>query len=236
MKIVKKGKWWFRIVKNLMKCRYKKPDFIFLGEEFKDGSIILSNHEGTDSPLSIEMYMDRKVRFWGAYEMNSGLGELYKYQTNVYYHQKKHWNIHLARLFCLIASPLTYMFYRGLNLISTYRDGRFYKTVKESYRAIEEGNSIVIFPENSEKGYLPELEGFYGGFLVLAEYAYKKGRDISIVVSYFKKNEKKYIFDNPVKYSELLTRYQTKEERVTALLNRCNELGKMTFDEQKEVA
>ena len=44
---------------------------------------------------------------------------MYKYQTRVYYHEKKHWNLHLARLFCLLASPLTNLFYKGLNLIST---------------------------------------------------------------------------------------------------------------------
>lgn len=234
-KIVKKGKWWFRGVKHLMTGRYKKPEFVFLGENFPDGSIILSNHEGTDAPMSLEMYMDRNIRFWGAHEMNSGLIKLYKYQTRIYYHQKKHWNIHLARLFCLLASPLTNMFYKGLNLISTYKDARFYKTVKESFSEMEKGYSVVIFPENSEKGYLAELESFFGGFLVYAEYAYKKGKDLPIVVSYFKKKEKKYIFDNPINYSQLMEKYKTKEQAINGLLQRCNELGKMTsFDNVKE--
>lgn len=226
-KLVKKGKWWFRGVKHLMTGRYKQPNFVFLGDKFADGSVIISNHEGTDAPMSLEMYLDRKIRFWGAHEMNSGLVKMYKYQTRVYYHEKKHWNLHLARLFCLLATPLTNMFYKGLNLISTYRDGRFYKTVKESYAAIEKGESIVIFPENSEKGYLAELEGFFGGFIVLAEYARKKGKDLPIVISYFRKNEKVYVFDKPVLFSELLEKYKSKEEMLKALLDRCNQLGKM---------
>lgn len=232
--LVKKGKWWFRGVKRLMTGRYEKPEFISLGEEFPDGSIILSNHEGTDAPMSLEMYLNRKLRFWGAWEMNSGLVKLYKYQTKVYYHEKKHWNLHLARLFCLIASPLTNLFYKGLNLISTYRDGRFFKTVKESYAALEKGDSIVIFPENSEKGYLAELEDFYGGFAVLAEYSLKKGKDVPIVVSYFQKDEGRYIFDRPIRYSELMEKYKTKEKMIEALLARCNELGKMSFSSEEE--
>lgn len=225
--LVKKGKWWFRFIKTLMTSRYKKPEFIFLGDKFEDGSIIISNHEGTDAPMSLEMYMDRKLRFWGAYEMNSGLIKMYKYQTRVYYHEKKHWNLHLARLFCLIASPLTNLFYKGLNLISTYRDQRFYKTLKQSYSAIEKGDSIVVFPENSEKGYLKELESFYGGFVVLAEYAYKKGKDVQIVVSYFIKEKNRYVFDKPIRYSVLLSERKTREQMMDYLLNRCNALGRM---------
>ncbi len=227
-KLVKKGKWWFRIVKKMMSKRYKKPHFIYLGEKFENGSIIISNHEGTDAPMSLEMYMDKPLTFWGAHEMNSGLIKLYRYQTRVYYHEKKHWNIHLARLFCLLASPLTNMFYKGLNLISTYKDARLRRTINESLVALENGKSIVVFPEDSDKGYLKELEDFFSGFLLLAETCYKKGKDVPIVVSYFNKENKKYIFDSPIKYSRLKETFVSRERIKKELLNRCNELGKKT--------
>ena len=68
-------------------------------------------------------------------------------------------------MFCLIASPLTNLFYKGLNLISTYPDGRFRNTIKESLTAINNGENVVIFPEKSTNGYQANLEGFYGGFV-----------------------------------------------------------------------
>ena len=226
--LVKKGKWWFRGIKHLMTGRYKKPQFIFLeGQEFENGSLILSNHEGTDAPMSLEMYLDKPIRMWGANEMNSGLIKMYKYQSRVYYHEKKHWNLHLARLFCLIASPLTNLFYKGLNLISTYKDTRFFRTIKESMEAITNGENIVVYPEDSSKGYLAQLEGFFAGFAVFAEAAYKKGIDIPIVVSYFKKTEKIFVFDKPIKYSELISECGSKEKMIERLLNRCNERGVM---------
>ena len=226
--LVKKGKWWFRGIKHLMTGRYKKPQFIFLeGQEFENGSLILSNHEGTDAPMSLEMYLDKPIRMWGANEMNSGLIKMYKYQSRVYYHEKKHWNLHLARLFCLIASPLTNLFYKGLNLISTYKGTRFFRTIKESMEAITNGENIVVYPEDSSKGYLAQLEGFFAGFAVFAEAAYKKGIDIPIVVSYFKKTEKIFVFDKPIKYSELISECGSKEKMIERLLNRCNELGVM---------
>ena len=226
-KLVKRGRWWFNVIKRLMVKRYPCPKFVYLGRVFNNGSLILTNHEGTDAPMSLEMYLDAPIRMWGAHQMNSGLINLYKYQTKVYYHQKKHWNIHLARLFCIIASPLTNLFYKGLNLISTYRDARFFKTINESIKAIKNGTSIVVYPEDSKNGYLPQLQAFYSGFLVFANACAKKDIDIDIVVAYFKKKERIYIFDEPIKYSSLVATFDTKEGIVSYLLDRCNELGEM---------
>ena len=227
---VQKRKWWFRLLKKLMKGRYKRPTFVYLGEKFGNGGVILSNHEGTDAPMSMEMYCDKPVRMWGASEMNSGLIKMYKYQTRVYYHEKKHWNLHLARLFCLIASPLTNLFYKGLNLISTYRDGRFMTTLRESVEALKNGDNIVIYPEDSAKGYLEQLEGFHPGFTALAEVCKKKGMDVMIYVTYFRKKDLVYVVDKPVSYSQLTKNGETREQVIEKLLNRCNELGRMQFD------
>lgn len=230
VKPVKRGKGWFRFMKSLTLKRYKRPRFVYLGEEIGKSGIILSNHEGTDSPMSLELYLDKPIRMWGAYEMNSGVVKMYKYQSRVYYHEKKHWNLFLARLFCLIASPITNLFYKGLNLISTYRDARFRRTVRESVEALKEGYNIVIFPEDSAKGYLEELEGFFAGFVVLAEVCKKQGMDLPIYVTYFRKKDLTYIIDKPILYSELCKNGETKEEISRKLVERCNELGKMQFD------
>lgn len=226
---VQKRKWWFRFMKKLMKGRYKRPTFVYLGEKFGNGGVILSNHEGTDAPLSLEMYCDKPVRMWGASEMNSGLIPMYKYQSRVYYHEKKHWNLHLARLFCLIASPLTNLFYKGLDLISTYHDSRFLTTLRESIDALKKGDNIVIFPEVSENGYLEQLEDFHLGFTALGEMCKKKGMDIPVYVTYFRKKDLTYIVDKPILYSELCANGATKEEIGRRLLDRCNELGRMQF-------
>jgi len=229
----KKRKLYFEFMKKIMKIRYKKPNFIYLGEDISNSSVILSNHEGTDAPMALEIYLNRPIRMWGAHEMNSGLVKLYKYQTRVYYHEKKHWNLFLARLFCLIASPLTNLFYSGLDLISTYKDSRFRKTIKESVESLKVGDNIVIFPEDSEKGYLTELEGFHAGFVLMCEQAFKEGIDVPIHVSYFKKKENVYIIDKPVKYSVLKEKYLSREEISKQLCLRCNELGKMQLNEEK---
>jgi len=224
---------WFRVVKKIMRLFIKESEFIYLGEKIEEPTIVLSNHVGTSAPLAWELYGKLPFRFWGAYEMNSGLIKLYKYQTRVFYHEKKHWNLHLARLFCLIASPLTYMFYKGINLISTYHDIRFKKTVAESIEALENGKSVIIFPEISDKGYLDVLEGFHQGFTVLGSILLKKGKDVPITVAYYKKNEKKYIVDRPVMLSDIFKDGVTREEIAKQLCDRCNRLGQMELKQEE---
>lgn len=229
-KFKQKRKDWFNCFKSITKIKYKKPEFVFLGEKVTNGSIILSNHEGTSSPMSLELYADFPIRFWGAYEMNSGLKKMYKYQSEVYYHQKKHWKLFWAKAFCLIASPLTNIFYKGLDLISTYPDGRFRNTLKQSIQAIENNDNIVIFPEDSSEGYLPQLKNFYAGFVLLAEMLLKKGKDVDIFTAFYNKNDKTFIFDKPIKYSKLKEEYKDKDSIAQALLKKCNEIGRIKKD------
>ena len=231
-KEVKKNRGiFFRGYKAMMRIAKKRPTYVHLGEEPSGQSLIVSNHVGTSAPLAFELYYNKRIRFWGAHEMNSGLIKLYQYQTKVYYHEKKHWNLFGARMFCLIASPLTNFFYKGLRLISTYKDARFKHTLKETYEALKDNQNIIIFPEISDKGYLDELEGFHSGFVVMADYAYKNGMDLPIFVSYYRKNTNTYVIDKPVYYSELKEKYATKEEIADVLRLRCNELGKMPLNE-----
>lgn len=227
-------KKWFRGLKKFMRLFVKPSKFVYLDGEIQDGSIVLSNHVGTSAPLALELYGNLPFRFWGASEMNSGLIALYKYQTRVYYHEKKHWNLHLARIFCLLASPLTNIFYKGLRLISTYRDMRFKKTLAESVETLEQKNSVVIFPEDSTKGYLDELEGFHEGFASLASLCLKKGLDVPLYVAYYKKSERTYVVGAPVMLSELFKDGKTRSEIADLLCARCNELGKLDLTALEE--
>ena len=225
---------WFRVIKKIMRLFIKETEFVYLGEKITEPTIVLSNHVGTAAPLAWELYGNLPFRFWGASEMNSGLISLYKYQTRVFYHEKKHWNLHLARLFCLIASPLTYMFYKGINLISTYRDIRFKHTITESIDTLDSGKSVIIFPEISDNGYLDVLEGFHQGFTVLGSILLRKGKNIPITVAYYKKSEKRYIVDKPVMLSEIFRNGASREEIAKQLCDRCNYLGQMDLNSREE--
>ena len=221
---------WFRVVKCFLKIFVKKPKFIYLGDEIKQPSLILSNHVGSKGPLLLELYLKTPFRFWGTYEMNSNIFKVYSYLSKIYFHQKKHWPLFLSRIFCVIAAPLLWVFYRGLNLISTYRDYRFRNTIKQSILEVQNNRSIVIFPEDSSNGYHDKITKFFAGFMFFAKTCYKQGIDLPIYVAYLKKKTKEFIVDKPVLYSELLKLNLLPQEVAEMLCNRMNELSSIEIN------
>jgi hypothetical protein len=217
----------FDCVKKFLRLFKKKPKFIYLGEKVNEPSLILSNHVGSSGPLTWELYPEFPFRFWGTYEMNSSLPTLYKYLSKDYFHGKMHWPLWISRIFCVIAGPIVYCFYKGLELISTYPDARLKKTINTSIEVIEDGNNIIIFPEDSSVGYFDKLTKFFSGFLVLAERCFRRGKDLPIFIAYFSKKDKKVVIDRPIRYSELLSKYNglSSDEIAAILLTRSNQLG-----------
>ena len=220
----------FEFYKSILRIGIRRSEFVYLGEKPTGAAIILSNHVGTSAPLAWELYEDIKYRFWGAAEMNGTLAELYGYHTKVYFHEKKHWNLWLARIYCLLASPLTYMFYRGINVISTYRDIRFRKTITDSIDTLKDDKAVIIFPEISDKGYLDELEGFHKGCIMMMKIALKQGVDVPVYSSYYRKRDRKYIVGAPVMLSELIAMGMSDDELADWLCARTNELGKLDLE------
>ena len=219
---------FFKGYRHFIKLFKKKVTFYHVGDQEPEGTLILSNHEASKGPLAWELYYDKQVRMMGTEEMNSGFRRLYSYQTRVYYHQKHKWNLSLARIFCLIASPVVYFFYKGLQLISIRKGVGLKTTVRDTCTALLDFKErVVLFPEDSSKGYFKEITEFKQGFLLICEQAYKRGHDLPIAVAYVKKNQNTCLIDQPVRYSVLLEKYRTRENIAEALRLRCNELGRM---------
>lgn len=217
-------KKWFENLKKVIRLIIKKPSYVYLGEKIEKNSILLCNHEGLFSPVKTELYSDFPVRIWGTYEMNSGLKSVYIYLSEVFYHQKKKWNIHLARLFCLIAAPVVNLFYKGLRLIPTYRDIRFKNTLSTSIKVLQDEGNLMIFPEDSDDGYFEVLTKFNDGCVLFFEYCKKHNINSKVFVAYYKRKEDKFIVDKPITINELLDLNLSRTELAKKLCDRCNEL------------
>ena len=217
-------KRWFTPIKSILKIFIKKPKVKYLGEKIDGQVMFLSNHVGAKAPLKLELYFDKPFRFVGTYEMNGNFKEVYKYLSETYFYQKKHWKKLPAKLFSIIATPLAWMFYRGLNLISSYKDGRLIKTVKDCLKTIKDGGSLVIFPEDSSSGYHDNITHFFSGFLFVAKKSAEKGIDLPIYLAYLKKKENCYVIDAPVYYSQLIASGKTHDEIAEDCRVRLNQL------------
>ena len=204
MKTKKNRSKAFEIFKIFLRIFKRKPKYVFLGEEFQDNCIYLSNHAGAGVPLTLELYFPLEMRFWGTHEMNESFKSRYIYLSKTYFHQKRHLPLWFARFISIFATPFMTIFYKGIHLISTYTDGRLISTVKKSLKLLNETNeSIIIFPEDSSKGYFDFLKGFHPGFYALAQKCYKEGMDLTIYLMYYQRLNKRFIVDKPIKFSML---------------------------------
>lgn len=222
-------KKWFLNLQKVIRFFIRKPQYVYLGKKPGPGSIILSNHEAATVPLTLEMYGRMPIRFWGTHEMNEGFKAVYRYQTVTYYQGKKHWPLWCARLFCLIATPLTMLFYRGLDLIPTYPDVRFKNTLSRSIATLEKKHTLVVFPEDSRDGYHKVLKRFLPGMVMLLEQCKRHGLDAPVFVAYYKKDTRQHVFDAPTTVGQLLALGLSRVQLCEKLCDRCNELGRMEF-------
>lgn len=217
----------FRFVKSILRIFVRKPKLIVLGAPPQNAAVYLCNHVGAKGPLNLELYFPKMFRFWGTYEMNATIRERFKYLSKIYFHQKKHINLFLSYIIAGIAIiPMT-LFYKGMQLISTYKDSRLRKSIKTSFEEIKKDHNIIIFPENSTNGYFDQLVEYHAGFVVLAKYCFEKGMDLPIYNMYFKTKPKQLIIDNPIHYSEI--RHLDKKEVAQIFLERANQLGQNTY-------
>lgn len=224
---------WFKVYGSIFKLIFRRSRYYFLGEEFSDTCLILSNHCGARAPMAYELYYKKPFRFFGTYEMTQGLKSVHKYLTTNYLYKKKHFPKFWAVTLGTIIAPLVNLFYKGMNLIPTYPDNRFSLSLREGLKAIQEGASIIIFPEDSSKGYLNELTKYYAGFIALCEFLLSKGVDISIYNTYLQKDKMITIVDKPVKYSVIRTSIENRDELAMKFCERANELGKMKISKKE---
>lgn len=228
----KNRKKWFRVFKCFLRLINKRPEFVFLEGKPEQGSIILSNHVGTTAPLKYELYFDHQFRFWGAHQMNDGMKSMYKYLSTTFYQEKKHWKPFPAKVVAFLGTPITTVIYKGIRLISTYKDTRLRKTLKESIDTLNNNESIIIFPEDSTLGYLDELVGFHPGFVLLLNQYCKDGKDVPIYTSYYQKKQNRFVMGKKFMYSDFVKQNLTKEEIAEILKDECNKLGKYKSEEE----
>ena len=60
------------------------------------------------------------------------------------------------------------------------------------------------------------------------EFCKKRGADIPVFVTYYNKENQAHVVDKPILYSELLSRFGTRDAIVEYLCGRCNRMGELS--------
>ena len=237
-KVRKKDKCHFAFFKKIFKIFKKKPEIIDLNEGKLGSKIIfVSNHSGASGPMNLNLFFPYRFIPWGAHEMCGNYKERWNYLYHIFYRQKLHWgkfkSFIIATLFGLISKYL----YNNVGLIGTYTDARLITTIKKSVKVLDENVPVLIFPEDSSKGYFDKPTEYLQGFIVLAKTYYKKrGEDVPVCPVYFSKKLARIVIGKPVMVNELLKSGKTEKEVASLVLEKTLNLLSEYFTELEKSA
>ncbi len=218
--------WFFSALAAILRVFKRRPEIVNLsGGELADKAIYLSNHAGANGPLSYELFFPKLLTGWGTHEMFGNVRERWSYLYHVFYRQKLHWGKFRAFFVATVFAPISRSFYRSIGLIPTYADSRFISSVKISCKILDENHALLIFPEDSSRGYLNPPEGFNNGFVTMAKLYFKRrGEDVPVYPVYYLTKERKMVIAPPIYANAMLAEGKTADDVAATALEACRKL------------
>lgn len=193
----KKTSILFRFIKWCVKVFY--PGMQVSGEEnIPDGPVIfVGNHCQMNGPIAGELYVPNAPYIWCAGEMMH-MADVPEYAFRDFWSQKPKWTHPFYKLLSYIIAPLSVCVFNNARTIGVYHDARILSTFKNTVKKLQEGISVVIFPEYDMK-YNHIIYAFRDKFIDVAKLYYKKtGREIAFVPMYIAPKLKKLCLGKPV--------------------------------------
>jgi len=187
-------------------CKVFMPNKVYGKENIKENDearVFLSNHLELYGPIVMHVHFPiKKKAIWiHEYMLNKDKIEEQMAYGFVELHFKWIPKFIKRAIVKIFKHFLLYVLKNKVNGISVSRENSrdLVATMKNTYQKIEEGNSIIIFPE---KLYQNEGVGeLLAGFTTIAKYVYKKsGKKVSFYPVYIDKKHGKTHIGNPIKY------------------------------------
>ncbi len=196
----KKKPWLFKVIKYLVRLFYPKIEVVGQENLPKEPVIIVGNHTQMNGPIACELYFPDNCYTWCAGQMMK-LKEVPEYAYTDFWSQKPKIIRPLFKLVSYIIAPLSVLVFNNARTIAVYKDNRVLSTFRESIAKLQDGNSVVIFPEHDKK-YNNIIYDFQEGFVDVARLYYKRtGKELSFVPLYIAPKLKKMYLGKPIKFS-----------------------------------
>ncbi|MBP5177617.1 MAG: hypothetical protein ILP02_03425 [Clostridia bacterium] len=197
------GGFGYRIIRFAMWPVYRKPKFVGI-ENITEPTVIISNHVKSRGPVLYCQFFPYKFALWATHEICENLRSCFHYLRDAYFAGKLKWNRFFATVVGFVGAPLVHSVLKLALSIPVYRDKRLIKTIKSSFDAYKEGNSIVLFPEDSvNDGYDEKPKNYLIGFVIMCEYFLKKGVDVPLAPANIKVKKRKIFFGEVERFSEI---------------------------------
>lgn len=195
----KKTSLLFKIIKGLVRLFYPKIQVAGIENLTDEPCIIVGNHTQMNGPICVELYCPGKHYTWCAGQMMH-LKDVPEYAFQDFWSQKPKWAHPWYKMLSYIIAPLSVCVFNNANTIAVYRDARIVGTFKNTIKRLQEGNHVVVFPEQDVK-YNHILYDFQDKFIDVAKLYYKKtGQKVCFVPLYIAPKLKQMHLGKPIRF------------------------------------
>lgn len=189
----------YRVIKSLVRLFYPKIEVVGTEKLPDEPVIVVGNHTQMNGPIACELYFPGKRYIWCAGQMMHWK-EVPAYAFEDFWSHKPKRSRWLYRILSYIITPFSVCVFNNAHTIPVYRDARLVTTFRRSMAKLEEGASMVIFPEH-DVPYNNILCEFQDRFIDLARLYYKKtGTELAFVPLYIAPKLKKMYLGEPIRF------------------------------------
>ena len=191
--------WIFRIIRALAWLIF--PKFRIAGTENlpNEPCIIVGNHSQANGPVAAELYTPVSHYTWCIGEMLNW-NEVAAYAFQDFWSGKPKAVRWFYKILSYIITPISVVTFNNARTIPVYHDARLITTFRQSVEKLQEGSSIVIFPEHYDE-HNNIVHDFQDKFVDLARFYYKKtGKEISFVPLYIAPRLSLMTYGKPIRF------------------------------------
>lgn len=190
----------FKVLKFFVTVFYPKTKLVGTQNLPDEPVIIVGNHSQIHGPIACELFFPKNYYTWCAGQMMN-IKEVPAYAYQDFWSQKPKGIRWIFKIISFLIAPLCVIIFKNARTIAVYKDKRIISTFKDSVKRLQEGNSIIIFPEHDKK-YNNIIYDFQDGFVDLAKLYYKKvGKEVKFVPLYIAPELKTMYLGKPISFS-----------------------------------
>jgi len=189
----------YRAIRWLVKLFYPRMTVVGAENLPDEAAVIVGNHCQMNGPIACELYFPTERYTWCAGQMME-LKEVPAYAFEDFWSQKPKWTRPFYKLLSYIIAPLSVCVFNNANTVPVWHDMRLVTTFKRSMERLQQGASMVIFPEHDEPNN-HIINRFQDRFIDLARmYHRKTGKALCFVPMYIAPRLKKMIIGKPLRF------------------------------------
>jgi len=189
----------FRLIKWCVKVFYPKIRAEGVENLPDEPVIMVGNHCQMNGPIVGELYVPGAPMIWCAGEMMH-LKDVPDYAFRDFWSQKPRWTHPFYRLLSFLIAPLCVCIFNNARTIGVYHDTRILSTFKNTAAALQDGKSVVIFPEHDVK-HNHIVYDFQDKFIDIARLYHKKtGKVLCFVPMYIAPKLKTLFLGKPIRF------------------------------------